>query len=349
MPKAHIILLDLHGEYRWIDQENQECLAFDAAIARGIDATELEIPYWLLTFAELCDLFIDVSEFTAHNQTAFFRDTVDSLKQNEKESLSLDRITVDTPVYFSINEVLIRIREENEKKVPGASDKLIKGPLFGTFDRFLMRMESRLNDSRYDFLLKPERRTNSDSLEPLLRDFIGLSDPKHAITVIDLSSVPFDVRPVVTAQIGRMVFEFNYWNPDYREFPILIVCEEAHAYIPRDSSAQYRGVRKSMERIAKEGRKYGVGLVVVSQRPHELSETVLAQCGTFICMRMTNPDDQEYVRKILPEAERGLMNTIAGLGRGEAIVLGEGVPLPTRMQLDMPEPRPNSQDVDFYE
>ena len=103
--------------------------------------------------------------------------------------------------------------------------------------------------------------------------------------LIDLSSVPFDVRPTVAAQIGRLAFEFNYWNPQYREFPILLICEEAHAYIPRDSHSQFAGSRKSMERIAKEGRKYGVGLAVVSQRPHEVSETVLAQCGTFLCLR----------------------------------------------------------------
>ena len=100
-------------------------------------------------------------------------------------------------------------------------------------------------------------------------------------TVIDLSSVPFDVRPTVAAQIGRLAFEFNYWNPEYRDFPILLMCEEAHAYIPRETVSQFAGARKSMERIAKEGRKYGVGLCVVSQRPHEVSETVLAQCGTF--------------------------------------------------------------------
>ena len=211
-----------------------------------------------------------------------------------------------------------------------------------------MRLESRLNDVRYEFLLRPKIRTESKTLSGLLRDFVGLGEPKRPITIIDLSSVPFDVRPTVAAQIGRLAFEFNYWNPEYRQFPILLICEEAHAYIPRAAVTQFAGSRKSMERIAKEGRKYGVGLAVVSQRPHEVSETVLSQCGTFICLKITNPDDQSYVRSLVPEAERDLVNILSGLGRGEALILGEAVPLPTRVQFYAPSPEPNSNDVDFF-
>jgi DNA helicase HerA-like ATPase len=226
---------------------------------------------------------------------------------------------------------------------------MVNGPLTGAFDNFLMRLDSKLNDVRYDFLFKPKVRKNSESLSTMLRDFIGLGTKKAPVTVIDLSSVPFDVRPTVAAQIGRLAFEFNYWNPEYRNFPILLICEEAHAYIPRQADTQFSGSRKSMERIAKEGRKYGVGLSVVSQRPHEVSETVLSQCGTFICLRITNPDDQTYVRSLVPESEGDLVSILAGLGRGEALVLGEAVPLPTRVQFDRPAPTPNSDDVDFYD
>lgn len=301
-----------------------------------------------MTFAELCDLLIDRSEFTAHNQIAFFRDAVHSLKQADKDRLGLERVTVDTPVFFSLQNILDIAKTKNEEMVQGAKGPK-QGPLFGQFDRFIIRLESRMRDPRYDFLLNPKVRTCSETLSPLLRDFIGLGDPKRPITIIDLSAIPFDVRPTVTAQIGRLAFEFNYWNPQYRDFPILLVCEEAHSYIPRAESSQFAGARKSMERIAKEGRKYGVGLTVVSQRPHEVSETVLAQCGSFVCLRMTNPDDQSFVRSILPEAERGLIDTLASLGRGEALVLGEGVPLPTRIQFDAPNPTPNSEDIKFYE
>lgn len=347
MPRAHIIILDLHGEYCWKREDGSRHYAFGDSIVRHIDARDLEIPYWLMTYAELCDLLIEHSEREATNQTAFFRDCLLDGRQSENANatppLGLPRVTVDTPIYFSLDDLLARVRAKNVERV-GAR----QGPMFGDFDRFLMRIESKLNDQRYDFLLKPTKRNTSVSLSALLRDFVGLGEPKRAVTVIDLSSVPFDVRPTVAAQIGRLAFEFNYWNPMFREFPLLLVCEEAHAYIPRASESQFAGARKSMERIAKEGRKYGVGLALVSQRPHEVSETVLAQCGTFICLRITNPDDQGYVRSLVPESEGDLVSVLAGLGRGEALVLGEAVPLPTRLQFEKPHPTPNSDDVDFY-
>lgn len=349
MPRAHIIILDLHGEYCWKREDGSRHYAFADAIVRHVDARELEIPYWLMTYAELCDLLIDHTDFSAHNQVAAFRDVLGRLRAAEGASpgLGLPRTTLDTPVFFDLAALRTEIESMNGQ-VMGSSGKLINGTLTGKFDNFLMRLDSKLNDVRYDFLLKPKVRKDSASLSSLLRDFVGLGTPKSAVTVIDLSSVPFDVRPTVAAQIGRLAFEFNYWNPKYREFPILLMCEEAHAYIPRASESQFAGSRKSMERIAKEGRKYGVGLAVVSQRPHEVSETVLAQCGTFICLRITNPDDQAYVRSLVPESEGDLVSVLAGLGRGEALVLGEAVPLPTRLQFDKPNPTPNSDDLDFY-
>ncbi len=347
MPRAHIIILDLHGEYCWKREDGTRHYAFADAMVRHVDARELEIPYWLMTYAELCDLLIEHSEREATNQTAFFRDCLFEGRQAENRlptsALGLPRVTVDTPIYFSLDDLIAQVRAKNIERVGNR-----QGPMFGDFDRFLMRIESKLNDTRYDFLLKPTKRNSSASLSEMLRDFVGLGAQKAAVTVIDLSSVPFDVRPTVAAQIGRLAFEFNYWNPKYRDFPILLICEEAHAYIPRASESQFAGSRKSMERIAKEGRKYGVGLAVVSQRPHEVSETVLAQCGTFICLRITNPNDQAYVRSLVPESEGDLVNVLAGLGRGEALVLGEAVPLPTRLQFDKPNPTPNSDDVDFY-
>jgi DNA helicase HerA-like ATPase len=347
MPRAHIIILDLHGEYCWKRSDGTHSYAFADAIVRHLDARELEMPYWLMNYAELCDLLIDRTEEAAHNQTAFFRDTLRQLREREKSPLGLDRVTVDTPVYFSLDDLVAAIETKNGEMVQGTRGPR-QGDMFGDFDRFLVRLASRMNDVRYDFLLNPKTRTNSGSLATLLRDFVGLGTKRAAVTVIDLSAVPFDVRPTVAAQIGRLAFEFNYWNPQYRDFPILLMCEEAHAYIPRAAESQFAGSRSSMERIAKEGRKYGVGLVVVSQRPHEVSETVLAQCGTFICLRITNPDDQAYVRRLAPESEGDLVSLLAGLGRGEALVLGEAVPLPTRMQFERPEPAPNSDDVDFY-
>lgn len=344
MPKAHIILLDLHGEYIWEGKDKIVHSAFDKDIARYIDARKLEIPYWLMTYSELIDLLIDRSDSAASIQIAFLRDVLYSLKKQAAKELGITNVSIDAPIYFSIIDLCNSFKEANEHRIDFGKTK---GSLFGQFDNFLVQLQSRLNDVRYDFLLKPKIRQDSASLSGLLRDFIGLGDPKCQITVIDLSSVPFDVRPSVSAQIGRLAFEFNYWNPRNREFPILLVCEEAHAYIPRDSDSQYDATRKSMERIAKEGRKYGVGLGVVSQRPHELSETVLSQCGSFICLRITNPDDQSYVRDLVPESQGDLTDILTTLGRGEAMVFGEAVPMPIRFQVYRPDPPPNSNDVDF--
>ena len=345
MPNAHVVLLDLHGEYSWMDRDGSRRYAFDENVVRYIDARELEIPYWLMTFAELVDLLIDRADPSASSQIAFLRDSIFDLRNKANKHLEIGHISIDSPVYFSLTEMYDYFEDANKMTSNFGKDK---GPLAGLFDQFLLRLQSRMNDTRYNFLLKPEKRTSSESLPGLLRDFVGLGDPKAQITIIDLSSVPFDVRPVVTAQIGRLAFEFNYWNPDYKEFPLLLVCEEAHAYIPREHGSQFEGTRHSMERIAREGRKYGVGLTVVSQRPHELSETVLAQCATFLCLRLSNPDDQEYVRDLVPEAERDFVDILTSLGQGEVMAMGLALPLPTRLQFYKPDPVPNSSSVDFY-
>ncbi len=345
MPKAHIVLLDLHGEYSWEDDSGKRHCAFDEKTTRYIDARDLEMPYWLMTFSELVDMLIDRADSSASSQISFLRDTVHELRNKANKDLGIGDISIDSPVYFSLTDLYNYFVEANKSSTNFGKDK---GPLAGLFDQFIMRLQSRMKDTRYDFLLNPKHRISSDTLPGLLRDFVGLGEPRAQITIIDLSSVPFDVRPVVTAQVGRLAFEFNYWNPKFKDFPLLLVCEEAHSYIPREGDGQFEGTRQSMQRIAKEGRKYGVGLAVVTQRPHDLSETVLAQCSTFICLRLTNPDDQAYVRDLVPEAERDFIDILSSLGQGEAMVMGLAVPLPTRVQLYKPDPPPNSNSVNFF-
>ena len=345
MPNAHVVLLDLHGEYCWRDDEHKLRGAFKSSIMRYVDARDLEIPYWLLTYSELIDLLIDRQDPGASTQIAYLREVLYTLRKEGNAHLDVERLSVDSPVYFSLDDLFLHFKQANEQQSDFGKTK---GPLYGQFDEFLVKLQSKLNDARYDFLFRPKRRTKSDTLESLLRDYTGLTEPQRQITVIDLSPIPSDVRPVVAAQLGRLAFEFNYWNPQRKKFPIQLVCEEAHAYIPREDNTQYHGTRVAMERIAKEGRKYGVGLTVVSQRPHELSETVLSQCSNYICLRLTNPDDQEYVRSLVPEGEENLVSTLSALGRGEALILGEAIPLPTRFQIRTPSPVPNSHDADFF-
>lgn len=345
MPKTHLIMLDLHGEYCWKNNDGGIESAFPADLVNYVDAMDLEMPYWMMTYAELVDLFIDKDDRGASMQMAFMREVLQQLKRKEAKQIGLNSVSIDTPIYFSLAEMYMQFKAANEERKDFGKTH---GALFGQFDEFLVRMQSRFNDVRYDFLLKPKKRNNSASMADLLRQFIGLGDKKANITVVDLSSVPTDVRPAVSAQVGRLAYEFNYWNTRRREFPITLICEEAHAYIPREKGGQFDGTKRMMERIAKEGRKYGVSIGVVSQRPTELSETMLAQCSSFICLRTTNPDDQAYIRGLVPEAEGDLTDILTSLGRGEALVLGEAAPLPTRVQIYRPNPEPKSNDVDYY-
>lgn len=346
LPRAHIVLLDLHGEYGWRDAAGRFHSAFAGEVVRHVDARSLEIPYWLLTYAELVDLLVDRTDRNASLQISFMREVLYALRKKANPDLGIDRLSVDSPVYFSLKDMYLHFKQANEQQFDFGKNK---GPLFGAFDEFLVRFQAMYNDARYDFLFRPRRRTRSSDLEALLRDFIGLGEPRRQITVIDLSPVPHDVRPTVSSQIGRLAFEFNYWNPQRREFPILLVCEEAHQYIPREADAQHAGSRRAMERIAKEGRKYGVGLCVVSQRPTELSETVLSQCSNFICLRTTNPDDQAYIRRLMPAGEQDLADVLTTLRLGEALAVGEAVPVPTRFRVHPPAPAPASGDVPVAE
>jgi hypothetical protein len=345
MPETHIILMDMHGEYSDKEVDGiKSSSPFDAARVRCLNAQDIEFPYWLLAYSELCELITDPADENASIQISVLRSLLIRLKRDTNAHLNLGHITVDSPVYYSLEDLIDLVKKAN---VETSDFGKTKSPLFGKFDQVLVRLSSLLNDTRYDFLMKPKTRNSTESLTELMQDLVGLGEPRANVTVLDLSAVPFDVVPMVTAQIGRLAYEFNFWNPLCREFPLYLVCEEAHEYIPREDIPRYREARRSMERIAKNGRKYGVGLCVVSQRPHDVSETVLAQCSSYICLRISNPDDQEYVRSMVPEAVRGTFAALTSLAKGEAVALGEAVPMPVRFRVDIPAPPPNSRDVDY--
>ncbi len=345
MPKAHIILLDMHGEY--CDKDVDGVIAhspFPADKVRSFKAEDLEFPYWLLSFSELCELLINPTDEHASIQMSFLRSTMTRLRHEVNEHLHLGHITVDSPLYYSLADLIEAVKAANRETSDFGKKK---SPLFGKFDQVLVRLNSLLNDNRYNFLMNPKKRNKTESLPDLMKDLVGLGEPRASISVLDLSAVPFDVVPMVAAQIGRLAYEFNFWNPQCREFPLFLICEEAHEYIPREDIPRFREARRSMERISKNGRKYGVGLCVVSQRPHDVSETVLAQCSSFICLRISNPDDQEYVRSMVPDAARGTFAALTSLSKGEAVALGEAVPMPVRFRIDLPDPPPNSTDIDY--
>ena len=248
MPGAHMVLLDMHGEYC---QKEVDGIAisspFPPGQVRSMNAHEIEFPYWLLTYAELCDLIVDPADENASIQISFLRSILMRLKRDTNKHLDLGHITVDSPVYYSMEEFTDLIKQTNSETTNFGKTV---SPLNGKFNQMLVRLYSMLNDTRYDFLMKPKIRTSTESLTDMMEDIVGLGEPKANVTVLDLSAVPFDVVPMVTAQIGRLAFEFNFWNPLCREFPIFLICEEAHEYIPREDIPRFREARRSMERTS---------------------------------------------------------------------------------------------------
>ncbi len=337
-PDTHILVIDLHGEYANAFPDNTQL----------IEADQVELPYWLLNFEEFQDLAVDITEFTAHNQITGLRKALLLARQNTDKIEKLDlgnAVTVDSPIYFDLQGMLQQIRDWNTEMAPGTRGEK-KGPLNGVFDRFLIRFDSKINDPRFRFMFSPTNYSENASFPQLLKEYLSIDTGKR-MTVIDLSGIPFEAVGVVVSVISRVVYEFNFWNPTRTQFPILMVLEEAHNYIPNRPEARFSAARSAVERLAKEGRKYGIGITVVSQRPKELSETVISQCNTFIVMRLTNPEDQNYVRRLVPDSLAGLMDMLPSLRTGEALIVGDSVVMPTRVLIDFPMPEPKSTDVKF--
>jgi DNA helicase HerA-like ATPase len=340
LKQSTVVLFDLHGEY-------SEAFSAEADV---ISATDLELPYWLMNSEELLGLMVDRSESAAPNQIAKFKELLQGAKEAhaENKALGIKKITIDTPVYFDFEAILSSFRALDTQMVPGAGkDK--QGPLFGQFTRLLMRIDSRLNDRRYDLIFRPKTYVSSASMEDLFRRLLGeRAGARKKVVVIDMSPVPFDVRSSVISLILRCLFDFAYWyrRVNKNRYPIAVFADESHLYL-NDKDSSVEASRHSAERIAKEGRKYGVSLTVITQRPREVSSTILSQCNSFLCLRISNPDDQGYVRNLLPDSVRGVASMFSTLRRGEAILLGDSVMMPTRIRLDPPDPRPSSDDVSF--
>lgn len=369
---THILLFDLHGEYK---------TAFPKS--KKLDVSNLVLPYWLMNSEELEEMFIESNESNSHNQISQFKAAVTLNKK--KHNSGLPKVNYDTPVYFSIDEVYKYISNHNistkdaktgelkiKTKVSGVPDeyqlfeaiefedkatgKVNTGPYAGEFDRFIPRLETKLNDGRLSFLLKPKKEDSSEyktsDLSEILKQFIGYSDTvKDNITIIDLSGIPFEVLSIVVSLISRLVFDFCFYYKAVKngtdEAPFLLVLEEAHNYIPQSEGAKYYSVKKSIERIAKEGRKYGLSLMIVSQRPSEISETIFSQCNNFVAMRLTNPTDQQYVKRLMPDSVSAITDTLPVLERQEALIIGDSIPIPTIVRIKDLTDKPDSKDILF--
>ncbi len=335
-PDTNIIILDIHNEYNKAFEGNSNYL----------EIAEFELPYWLMNFDELREMFIDDKDENASSQITVLKDLVIASKKGKNPEMS-SLITIDTPVYWDISEIRARMQFLDSEKVTGGATAVKEGPFFGKFTRFLVRLDGKLNDPRYTFMFRPKKYTSSITLNDLLSRILG-SQGSAQVTILDMSGVPFDIVNTIVALLARLVFDFNFWNPSRRDFPILLVFEEAHNYLPA-SGTNTTAARRTVERIAKEGRKYGVSCMVVSQRPVEVSETILSQCSNYVILRLTNPLDQNYVRRLMPDSFASVTDVLPALRQGEAIVVGESTPMPMRIQIDFPNPEPESSDIKFYE
>lgn len=383
---SHVVIFDIHDEYSAAFSLQKE----ELFTLTRLDIDSLQLPYWLMNSEELESMFIESNENNSHNQVSQFKYAV--VLNKEKHNPTVQEVTYDTPVYFSIKEVYYYIENLNREVIgrlmgedkpkladgtlvtdrtiyfdkihdfiatsSAAATKATVGPFSGEFNRFSSRLESKLTDKRLRFLLNAKKSDGNahitEDFETLMKQFIGYLD-KSNVTVIDLSGVPFEVLSVTVSLISRLIFDFCFHYSKLQhaigklnDIPVMLVCEEAHNYVPRDGHASYRASRKSIERIAKEGRKYGLSLMVVSQRPSEVSETIFAQCNNFISLRLTNDADQCYVRRLFPDNANGITEILPNLSPGECVVVGDAVLLPAVIKMPLPVPEPHSQSVKVH-
>ncbi len=356
LPSANLVVFDLHGEYKSLDYARQLRIPGPDELGKVDDAL-LFLPYWLLNADELQTLFVDSSEFTAHNQVMAFQNAVISekkaaLQQAGKKEV-LESFTLDSPVPFSLDNVVDGITALNEEMKQGARG-MKQGPFYGQFSRLLARVQSRVNDKRYGFLFQaPDEAHDYSALGLLVTRLMGFvaDGDKSAgqIKVIDFSEVPADILPVIIALVARLIYQIQFWTVQAQRKPIALVCDEAHLYLPRGevNPVEKRAV-EAFEKIAKEGRKYGVSLLIVSQRPSDVSATVLSQCNNVIALRLTNADDQNTVRKLLPESLDSFLEVLPIMDIGEALVVGDAVLLPSRIKITPPTLKPLSATIDFW-
>jgi hypothetical protein len=358
---SHVIVFDIHAEYK---------SAFPNA--NFIDVSNLTLPYWMLNSEELEEFFLD-TEANDHNQRNIFKEAIIKDRREKFQGSEIDKqkIHLDSPLLFDIQKVLQYANAKNTElvdsgevyaasnKEKAGQPKLTNGSLHGKLTNFVNRLENKVNDSRLEFFLG--EKSKNITFEETLQNLLGYSSSNESnITVIDLSGVPFEVLSITVSLISRLIFEYGYIykrmrcakNPSEKinnDTPILLVYEEAHKYVPNSELSKYRSSKISIERIAKEGRKYGVTLMLASQRPSEISETIFSQCNNFIAMRLTNPVDQGYVKKLLPDSLGSLIDKMTSFSQGEALLVGESIILPSIVQIDPCTTPPSSNDIPYWE
>lgn len=365
LKSANAIIFDLHGEYSPLVGDGIEHFKVagpgDVESGKTIADGCLFLPYWLLTYEALVSLFVDRSDQNAPNQTMIIAREVNAAKTRYLEAGQhqdiLDNFTVDSPVPFDLASLLVSLNEINVEQVQGARAGTTKaGEFNGKLSRMISRLENKVSDRRLGFLFQGGVDVlQFDYLNRLANSLLGSNNEGDngtgGVKIIDFSEVPSDVLPLIVSLVARLTFSIQQWTPLEKRHPIALMCDEAHLYIPNRNLADSADeVSISIfERIAKEGRKYGLSLVVISQRPSEVNKTILSQCSNFVAMRLTNSDDQSVIKKLLPDSLGSFSDILPTLDTGEALVVGDASLLPSRIRIDEPINKPNSGTIEFWE
>lgn len=360
---ANAIVFDLHGEYSPLVgkgiQHFKVAGPADVEAKRTIDDGVLYLPYWLLSYEALVAMFVDRSDQNAPNQAMIMSREINQAKRKYLEDVDqkeiLKHFTVDSPVPFDLDVLMSRLNEINVEMVPGASaGKEKQGDFFGKLARMISRLENKISDRRLGFMFNGgEDILDFTWLEKFTTAVLGSSgeNRKAGIKIINFSEVPSDVLPLIVSLVARVTFSVQQWTPSELRHPIALLCDEAHLYMPQRNMAESADdiSLDIFERIAKEGRKYGVSLVVISQRPSEVNKTMLSQCSNFVSMRLTNAEDQAVIKRLLPDSLGGFSDILPTLDTGEALVVGDASLLPSRIRIDEPINKPNSGTVNFWD
>lgn len=353
---ADAILFDIHGEYSTLQSDSFMHLKVagpNDVMGEGM----LFLPYWLLTYEEMLSLMLDRSDNNAPNQAMMFSGAVIEGKKQflidaGKAEMEAN-ITLDSPIPYNLSALLSFLKSKDEEMVPGAKAGTEKqGPYFGKLTRFIQRLETKQKDKRLNFMFASEDDLLSYDYMSVLCSKLMLpaEEGKKGVKIIDFSEVPSDILPLIVSLIARVIFSVQQWTTVEHRHPIAIFCDEAHLYIPANTEKSIDDASLvTFERISKEGRKYGIGLVVISQRPSEVNRTVLSQSNNFIAMRLTNVDDQSVVKRLLPDSLGDYAEMLPILDIGEALVVGDASLLPSRIRISPPALKPRSATIDFWD
>lgn len=358
---ANIMVFDMHGEYEKLASGSHP-IAERYRIAGPGDlenpsADVLFLPYWLLNREELLSMILDRSDSNAPNQASRFTLHIRELKAQtlttERKIDILKTFTVDSPIPFLMSDLITRLKDDDTRKGIGKTGP-VKGEWEGKLTRFISRLEAKLDDKTYGFMFQPVAEAqNYTWLSEMLCKLLGYFDGAPGIKIIDFSEVPSDILPVVTGTLARLLYNIQFWMEPSMRTPFTLICDEAHLYLPLkdEADAVQKQALYNFERIAKEGRKYGVSILAVSQRPADVSKTILSQCNNFVVLRLTNEKDKGVIKNLLPDSLRSTIEFLPLLDVGEALVVGDAILLPSKILLDKPaeEHQPVSATKNFWD